>query len=101
MGVSAVGFRGLRPRMIPPLVLGAIVGIVLAYFVAGPPLTPGFKDAARDKCNESITGDFRSYEIKWKFPSLKHWVPHWQCTDLRNPDKEPVSFGWWVDPERG
>lgn len=101
MGVSVAGLRGLRPRSVVRLLLAAILCVVLAYFIVGPPLTPGFKNAARDKCNESVTGDFRSYSIEWKLPTLSKPKPHWECTDLRAPQEPPMNFGWWVKPTMG
>jgi hypothetical protein len=99
MGVSATGERGLRARTVPVLLLSVIIIFSAVYYAYGPPLTPGLRRAAQDKCNELMGANFRSYRLSWELPKSPAWdLPHWACADARDLSKEPKSFGWWVSP---
>jgi hypothetical protein len=99
MGVSAVGDRGIRPRTIPVLFFGGLLAVALLIYLFGPPVMPGMRGAAEDKCNELNGANFRSYRLEWIYPQSPNWdPPHWLCKDARNLDKPGKSFGWWVNP---
>lgn len=98
MGVSSVGFRGIRPSSVPYLLVFAVAVLALVYYLIGPPLTPAFRDAANRDCNVLVNGDYRSYTLTWRLPSPRQWWAHWDCSDARDPGKEAVDLGWWVNP---
>jgi hypothetical protein len=99
MGVSAVGERGISPRTVPVLGSAVLLCLALLVYVFGPPLVPGLRSAAADRCNQMVGGDFRSFRLDWKAPWHPTWdLPHWSCRDIRTPGETPVSFGWWVNP---
>jgi len=99
MGVSAVGARGIRPRTVPLLFFGSLAVLAVLIYLLGPPLMPGTRRAAEDKCNELNGANYRSYRLEWKVPTSPTWdLPHWLCMDARDFDKPGVSFGWWVNP---
>ena len=98
MGVSATGERGLRARTVPVLFFGLTVILSGLYYFFGPPITPGLKSAAEDKCNKLMGANFRSYRLEWELPKKPGWdLPHWECGDARDPGKEAIDLGWWVD----
>lgn len=99
MGVSATGDRGIRARTIPILLASLTAFVGFAFYVLGPPVAPGLRDAAREACNEYAGNDFRSYRLEWKLPKHPTYrLPHWSCADVRNLDQEPLDLGWWVNP---
>lgn len=100
MGISATGARHIvRPTTVPVLFIGILLGFAIGIFAYGPPLVPGMKGAAEEKCNKLNGSNYRSFLLDWDMPNSPTWdPPHWDCYDRREPDKAPVSFGWWVNP---
>ena len=99
MGVSAVGDRGIRPRTIPLLFFGALAVLAVLVYLFGPPVMPGMRSAAEDKCNQMYGANFRSYRLEWVLPKSPNWdPPHWLCKDKRDLAKPGENFGWWVNP---
>ena len=99
MGISATGQHGLRAQTVPVLLLVLLGGFSVFYFLLGPSVTPGFRDAAEQKCNVLNGSNYRSYRLEWKLPKGPNWdAPHWLCKDARDFGKPGVDFGWWVDP---
>lgn len=99
MGVSAVGQTGIKPRTIPKLLFGLLVVLAVLLYLFGPPLMPGMRSAAEDKCNAQMGNNFRSYRLEWVHPQSPNWDrPHWLCKDQRDLDKPGTNYGWWVNP---
>lgn len=99
MGVSAVGATGIRPRTVRTLFFLGLAILALLVYAFGPPLMPGMRGAAEDKCNELTGANFRSFRLEWVLPKSPNYdPPHWLCKDARDFSKKGTSFGWWVNP---
>ncbi len=96
MGVSATGQTGLSIRSVKSLFIVLVVCFGIGVYFYGPPVTPAFRSAANEACNEYAGGNFRSYQLDWI--SAPGSTPHWSCWDERRPQKRAISLGWWVDP---
>ena len=95
MGVSAVGDRGIRPRTIPLLFFGALAVLAVLVYLFGPPVMPGMRSAAEDKCNQMYGANFRSYRLEWVLPKSPNWDPPTGCarTSATSPSPAPTSAG--------
>ena len=96
MGVSATGQNGLSVRSVRTLLVVIMVAFGLAVYLYGPPVTPAFRTAANEACNEYAGGNYRDYQLDWL--SVPGNSPHWSCWDRSRPQKKAISLGWWVDP---
>ncbi|CAN5267470.1 hypothetical protein BH18ACT9_BH18ACT9_10980 [soil metagenome] len=96
MGVSATGQNGVSTRSVKSLLVVIAVVLGFAVYFYGPPVTPAFRTAASERCNEYAGGNFRSYQLDWV--SGPGNTPHWSCWDSSRPQKRATSLGWWVDP---
>lgn len=98
MGVSAIG-QGMRLSAVRYAVATVLVFLALFYYLYGPPLTPGFDEAAHRRCNELTGSSYRGYVLEWRTTTYNSIdIPHWTCFDLTKPGHPGTSLGWWVDP---
>jgi len=96
MGVSASGRSGLSMRSVKSIFIVFAVFLGFAVYFYGPPVTPAFRSAAAQECNEYAGGNMRSFRLEWT--SGPGSSPHWRCWDARRPEVRAISLGWWVDP---
>lgn len=92
MPVSLTGTSGRGLRKLTTAASVALVALLLAFYVYGPPSASLLRSAAATKCNDVTGGSFRNYALQWQVG----WRPHWDCFDLRDAGSEPVNLGWWV-----